>query len=485
MSDGRPQTVPAEGGRPAEAPPYLSVDDRDRRLILIMAILASLLGNMGMVGLNLGLPDIERELGLSAVLLGWVSLSQFMAMAVMAAPGAKLADIWGRRRTTIICLVLCIAGLALCALAWNPASLLAGRVVTGLGLAIVFTNNMAMATSVHPPERRGRVLGYTVASVYVGLSLGPMVCGYLVGWFGWRSIFWLSLAGFVPPLIICLMVKVEQRPARGERFDLKSAFLWAAGVATLFFGLTRINQPPSGPALTAAGLVLAYAYVRVSLRSANPILDIRLFTESRRFAFSSLASFISYSASTGTGLLLSLYLQYTKGLSAPQAGLILMVQPACQAVLTPFAGRLSDRIDAGLMASVGMSLLCLALVLLALTLTPATSTLHFIFLLMILGVGFAIFAAPNSNAIIGSAPPARVGQASGIITATRLCGQVFSISLTTLIFSLVIGPGRIEPEKYPAFMEAATICFTIFVPICFVGILASLARGRGGKDTAK
>ena len=480
MSDKNNLPAPAGAARSGEQglPPHQAVSDRDRRLILVMAVSANLLGNMGMVGLNVGLPDMERDLGLSATLMGWVSLSLFMAMAVMAAPGAKLADIWGRRRTTIICLILSIAGLALSALAWDAASLLAGRVVTGLGLALVFTNNTSMATSVHPPQMRGRVLGYTVASVYVGLSLGPLVCGYLVGWFGWRSIFWLSLAGFLPPLIICLMVKFEQRPARGERLDYRGAFLWAAGVAALFFGLTNITALPWGPLLAAVGLWLGYGYVRTSQVSPNPILDIKLFTESRRFSFSSLAAFISYSASTGLGLLLSLYLQYTKGLSAPEAGLILMVQPACQAVLTPFTGRLSDRVDAGLMASTGMSLLCVALVLLALTLTPATPLWHFMLLLMLLGAGFATFAAPNSNAIIGSAPPARVGQASGTITATRLCGQVFSISLTTLVFSLVIGPGRIVPEKYPAFMEAATVCFTIFIPICFAGVLASMARGR-------
>jgi MFS family permease len=125
-----------------------------------------------------------------------------------------------------------------------------------------------------------------------------------------------------------------------------------------------------------------------------------------------------------------------------------------------------------------MALLGVSIAALALLLTPATPTPVFPVLLACLGLGSAIFSAPNSNAIIGSAPPDKIGQASGTITATRLCGQTFSLALTTLIFSLVIGPGRITPDRYPDFMRAATVCFTVFAPLCLAGVAASLARGR-------
>jgi MFS family permease len=449
---------------------------RDRRLILTTSVLTNLLGNMGFTGLNLGLPGMERELGLSAVMMAWIPLGLFLPMAVSAAPGARLADIWGRRRSTLAALAATISGFVVSALAGGAWTLLAGRVLTGLGLALTFTNLMAMVTSVHPPHERGRVLGYTISAVYIGLSLGPAVCGFLVGLFGWRSIFWLSGLSFLPSLVLVALVRLEQRPARGEAFDGLGAALWAAAVAVLFWGFTAITRP-LGPWAVGLGLLLGYGYVRHSLGRAQPILEVRLF-RNRRFAFSSLAAFISYSASTGLGLVLSLYLQYNKGLSAAQAGLLLMTQPLCQALVTPFTGRLSDRLDPGLMASAGMAVLGAAIAGLALILTPATSTPVFLGLLIALGLGFATFSAPNSNAIIGSAPPDKIGQASGTITATRLCGQTFSLALTTLIFSLVIGPGRITPDRYPDFMRAATVCFVLFAPLCLAGVAASLARGR-------
>jgi MFS family permease len=282
--------------------------------------------------------------------------------------------------------------------------------------------------------------------------------------------------GFLPSLILISLVRLEQRPARGETFDASGAALWASAVLSLFWGLSAITRPV-GPFAVILGLFLGYHFVRHSLKTAQPILDMRLFNN-RRFAFSSLAAFIGYSASTGLGLVLSLYLQYSKGLPAAQAGLILMTQPACQALLTPFAGRLSDRLDPGLMASAGMAVLGAAIAALALALTPDTSIPVFLGLLVFLGLGFATFSAPNSNAIIGSAPPDKVGQASGTITATRLCGQTFSLAMTTFIFSLVIGPGLITPEHHPKFMRAATVCFAVFAPMCLAGVIASLARGR-------
>ena len=463
----------------SSSPTIPPVSLRDRRLILLMAMLTNFSANVGLMGLNVGLPDLGHELQLSASLLGWINLSLFIAMAVMAAPGAKLADIWGRRRTTIISCVVCFGGLTFGAVAWDHISLLTSRVITGFGMAVAFTNVISMVTSVYPVEQRGRVLGYSVAAVYMGLSVGPVVCGYLVELFGWRSIFWSSALFLIPSLITILMVKVEQSPAKGQRLDLVGSLFWGLGIALLFTGLTELTTYPIlASTLLGVGVCFSYLYVRRSLSQANPILDVRLFVINRRFAFSSLAAFICYSASTGITMVMSLSLQYSHGLQPVAAGLVLMAQPVCQTLLTPIAGRLSDRLDPGRMASIGMAVLSLGLAFIAIELRADSSLALIVFMLLTLGVGFAIFAAPNSNAIIGSVEPSQVGQAAGTITATRLCGQIASISITTLIFSLVIGPGPITPAKYPIFQDAATICFAFFAPICFLGILASLARGK-------
>jgi MFS family permease len=158
-----------------------------------------------------------------------------------------------------------------------------------------------------------------------------------------------------------------------------------------------------------------------------------------------------------------------------------MSQPVLQALLTPLSGKLSDSMAPWKLASKGLGVILIAILLFALTLKANTPDVILVVTMAMTGCGFAFFSAPNTNAIMSAVPPRRLGQASGVITVTRLCGQITSMALTTLVFGLVIGYEQITPDKYPAFIKASQICFWIFAPICLTGVLASLA---GGKKTS-
>ena len=457
--------------------------NRNRRLALAATVAGSLLANLALSGLNVALPAIQKSMNLSAVLMAWVPLSLMMAMAASIAPLARLSDIWGRRKMSLAGLLAAALGSFICALSKEPVLFMTGRIINGIGLAAVFTAMTALVVSLYPAEKRGRVLGQTIAAVYIGLSLGPFVCGLITDFYGWHLIFWISGLALVPPFILMWQVSIEDAPAQGSRFDARGGMVWALAISFLFAGLAHL-QLTWGQISSLLGAVLLFIFIRLSLRSDSPLLDIRLFTDNRRFAFSSLAAFICYTASMGLFFLLSLYLQYIKGLNPREAGLVLMVAPVAQAVLTPLSGYLSDKIDAGILSSLGMSLLFVAIGFLAFSLDEATSIGRLMVYLFLFGVGFAAFSAPNSNAIMGSVPKVRVGQASGVIATTRLCGQISSIAITALVFGLVIGAGqKISPALYPDFLKSALICFKIYTAICFIGILASLARGKKNKGT--
>jgi len=174
---------------------------------------------------------------------------------------------------------------------------------------------------------------------------------------------------------------------------------------------------------------------------------------------------------------LSLYLQYIKALTPQNAGLILVAQPAVQAVLSPFAGRLSDRIASREIASAGMAVTVVGLLLL-IFLSEQTTLGFIIFSLMLLGFGFALFSSPNMNAIMSSVENRYYGIASAMVGTMRLIGQMFSMGIATLIFAIYIGKVQITPEYYPAFLTSLKTAFIIFAVLCFGGIFASLARGR-------
>lgn len=445
-----------------------------RRRVLGAAISANLFANVSLAGLNVALPAIARDLQLSAAGQVWVASSLLLATAAAIAPVARLADTWGRRKTTVLGLIIFIIASIACALAGNFAALMAGRAAMGLGLAMVFASTMALAASVYPPERRGLVFGYIVSAVYVGLAAGPGLCGVLADLWPWASIFWLSAALMLIPLILLLTVRGDWAAAGGEKYDYAGALLWAAALLAGFIGLTRLLERP-GQLMTVGGLLLFAAFVVHQLKRDKPILDLRLFA-SRRFAWSSLAAFIAYSAAMGGIFLLSLFLQYIKGLSPREAGLFLMLQPAVQAVLTPLAGRLSDSRDPGRVAAAGLAITTAACLMLYLGLGPDVSMAYILSALVVFGVGFAVFAAPNSNAVMSAVPPDKLGVASGIITATRLTGQIFSLSFTSLVFTLVIGPGLVSPELYPQFIKAAKLCFLVFTPMVLTGCFLSLIK---------
>jgi MFS family permease len=186
---------------------------------------------------------------------------------------------------------------------------------------------------------------------------------------------------------------------------------------------------------------------------------------------------LNYSATFGVTFLCSLYLQYIKGLSPKEAGLLLLAQPLVMAVLSPFAGRLSDRIEPRIVSSLGMALSTLGLSL-CIFLNMQTKTPYFIACLMVLGTGFALFSSPNTNAVMSSVEKRFYGIASATLGTMRLTGQMFSMAVTMLIFALLIGRVQITPEHYPAFLKSMKIAFTCFTGLCFFGIFASLSRGR-------
>ena len=200
-----------------------------------------------------------------------------------------------------------------------------------------------------------------------------------------------------------------------------------------------------------------------------------LFFKNRAFAFSNMAALINYSATFAVTFLLSLYLQYVKGLSAQNAGLILIAQPIMMAIITPFAGRLSDRYEPRILASLGMALVTVGLVIFAFI--SAQTTFEYIIIgLLVLGLGFGLFSSPNTNAIMGSVERRFFGVASATVSTMRLVGQVLSMGIAMLIFAMLIGRVQILPAQYPALIQSIQITFIIFAVLCFGGIFASMAR---------
>lgn len=462
---------------PSAPPPAAASGSDDRLPALLIATVSSFLTPFMLSSINVALPAIGADFGCDAVTLSWVATSYLLAASIALVPFGKLADIHGRKRIHLAGTALFSLACALAALSGSAGTLIALRVFQGVGVSMVFATGIAILTSVFPPEERGRVLGITVAAVYTGLSLGPFAGGWLTQLFTWRSIFLLNAAcGAAVIALIRLKLRGEWFGARGEGFDLSGTLIYAAAIAAFMLGVTRLPEVV-GFGLLAAGAGAGVAFVRWELRTPAPVFEVRLFSASRVFTFSCLAALIHYSATFGVTFLMSLFLQYIKGYPPRDAGLVLIAQPVMMALCSPFAGRLSDRIEPRVISSLGMGLTAAALLLLA-SIDAGTGIAFIVLCLMTLGIGFGLFSSPNMNAIMGAVEKRYYGVASGSVGTMRLLGQMLSMGIATLIFALMLGRAAIGPENHGAFTASVRIAFLIFFGLCVGGVFFSLARGR-------
>ncbi|MCK4331346.1 MAG: MFS transporter [Dehalococcoidia bacterium] len=427
--------------------------------------------------ITIALPSIGSELAMDAISLGWVATTYLLAAAMFLVPFGRIADIYGRKRIFTYGILTYTVASMLSAIATSAAMLIASRVLQGIGGAMIFSTGVAILASVFPAEERGKALGINVAAVYLGLSLGPFLGGLLTEHFGWRSIFVLNVPlGLIIIAFIFWKLKGEWAEAKGEKFDITGSVIYSLMLIAIMYGFTRLPDM-SGAWLIVIGAVGVVAFVKWEMKVKSPVLNIALFRNNTVFALSNLAALINYSATFAVAFLLSLYLQYIKGLSPQSAGLILVAAPVVQAVFSPLAGRLSDRIEPRIVASAGMGLTATGLVLFT-SLSEKTSLGFIVASLVVLGFGFALFSSPNTNAVMSSVEKRFYGVASGTLATMRQIGMTFSMGMAMLLFALYIGRVQITPEYYSLFLRSVNVAFVIFAILCFGGIFAPLARGK-------
>jgi EmrB/QacA subfamily drug resistance transporter len=454
-----------------------SYDESMKRAALVVSTLAGFLTPFMGSSMNVALPAVAAEFSMKAVSMSWVQMAYMLAAAVSLVPFGRLGDIRGRKKVFILGLAVYTLSSVLAALSFSAASLIVSRVLQGFGGAMILGTSLAILTSVHPPGERGRVLGINTAAVYLGLSLGPVMGGFLTQHFGWRSIFLVNVpVGLLALVLTFSKLSGEWAEAKGETFDLPGSMAFGASLASLMYGFSRLPRLP-GAVFILLGLVGLGAFILWEDRSKAPLLDVRLFLKNRVFAFSNAAALINYSATSAVAFLLSLYLQYIKGMSPQQAGLILIAQPIVMTVFSPLAGKLSDRIEPRVVASSGMAITSAGLFFFIL-LGASTSLLFIVMCLLCLGFGFALFSSPNTNAVMGSVDRRSYGVASSTLGTMRLTGQMLSMGVSVLIFALFMGNVRIAPEHYPVLLRSVKAAFTVFGVLCVIGVFASLARGN-------
>jgi EmrB/QacA subfamily drug resistance transporter len=452
-----------------------SMEKTTRNIILAVATLGGVVATFAASAITVAIPRIEQEFELSAVVLSWIPLTYVLAAAALIMTAGRLGDIFGRVKVFTIGLVGFNIFMFAAALAPSGAWLITLRTLQGLSAALLFATNIALVTLSQPPEARGRALGMLTAGVYLGSSTGPVLGGLMTDYLGWRSMF-LFVGGAT--LVTCALTiwklhNVEWKEPRKARFDILGSVIWAIALPSLLLGFTLLPET-IGITLVGIGAIGLAFFLWWETHAADPLLSVNLLRHNRTFALSNVAALINYSATFGLSFLMTLYLHYNRGFKVSEVGYVLVAAPVFQTIVSPFAGRLADRLQPRLVGATGQALCALGLFTFAFLGT--TTPLWFIVLaLCVLGVGFGLFASPVAHMVMSSVDRQYVGTASATLATMRVAGQGVSMGIAGLLLAIMVGGSKqLHPSDYPNLLASVRVTFAIFAVLCALGLVAVL-----------
>jgi EmrB/QacA subfamily drug resistance transporter len=350
------------------------------------------------------------------------------------------------------------------------------RGLQAIGGAMLASNAAAIVTGNFPPEQRGRAFGLVSTMTYLGLTVGPSLGGWLTQSFGWRTIFYINVPVGALALTLALIFIPKDAPAEsGQRFDLPGAVLFMAALTSLMLGLNKGAEwgwsSPQILGLLIGALFLVLVFILIERRSSAPMLDLSLFS-SPLFSTASISAVLNYVCVYSIIFLMPFYLIQGRGLNPAQAGLLLTIQPILMAITAPISGAFSDRIGSKLPGMFGMGILAAGLFLLSFL--GSDSGFWLVGLgLAVSGIGTGTFISPNTSALMGAAPRARQGIASGVQGAARNFGMVLGIGLAGAILTTHLAQNTAN-SLYAGIDQG----FLVAAGIAVLGVLSSAIKNE-------
>jgi DHA2 family multidrug resistance protein-like MFS transporter len=389
---------------------------------------------------TVALPTIARDLRVDSAAAVLVVTVYQLVLVMTLLPFSTLGDRLGHRRLYQYGQIVFTGATALCFFARSLPFLLIVRAVQALGAAAALSVSSAIVRSIYPSRQLGRGLGINSVVVSSSAALAPTLGGLILAVAPWPWVF----AAAVPFALVSLLIgrALPDPKPRDEPFDVLGAVLCAAMFGLIISGLesgVHGDSPVVSAAIVLAGAFIGYIFVRREIGEPRPILPVDLLARPV-LALSALGAFTAFVGSMTTILSLPFRLQHGYGFAPSEVGAVIAPWPLTTMIVAPIAGTLSDRIPAGLLGAVGMTIAVAGLLFLAFL--PAHPVYFDIAWRMALtGSGFGMFLSPNARLIIGSAPVERAAAAGGLISTTRMVGQTAGATLVAALLAASLGSG--------------------------------------------
>ena len=450
---------------------------REKSSVIYVSVITSFITTFMGSALNLSVPALEKEFHVSAGTVSWVITIYMLTCASFAVPFGRLGDRVERRRILYMGILIFSISSAAAVFSAGIGFFLAARIMQGIGASMIFSTSIAILVGAFDEDMRGKVLGYSTCATYVGLSAGPVAGGILNYNFGWRSVF--IATAIVSAVAFCVAffrlpyskkTEFERKPA-----DLAGNILFVISVILLMYGISSLRQGRVSLFILGSGIASFIVFIYRESKARNPLVDLKIFRDNPSFLLLNLAAMINYGANFVMSYMLSVYLQIIKGMTSQLAGVILVTNTAVMAVLSPYMGKLSDRLSPSKLSALGMSL-CAASLFIFSGLTQDTSTAKIIFTLALSGAGLALFSAPNTNAVMSCVKKEDYGVASCILSTMRSMGHSSAMALATAIIGLYMGTESMTSAQPDSIMTTVHVIFSLFAALCILGIFMAIRR---------
>lgn len=389
-------------------------------------ILATIDGSI----VNVALPTIRDQLDTTLPVVQWVAVAYLLTLATLTLGVGRWGDIVGKKRIYTSGFVLFTVASVMCGLAPNIHLLIGFRVFQAIGAVMVLALGAAILVEAFPPSERGKAMGLIGTFVSVGVITGPVVGGLLISAFDWRAIFFVNLPVGIIGTVLAIRYVPRTPPAGARSFDIVGAVTMSAALLCIALGVTSGQSLGYGSpivlGLVAGGIALAALFVVVERRVDAPMIDLRLFSNPL-LTVSIVSGYLMFISVAATFFLLPFYLEGVLGWDTRRTGLALGIAPLVLGVVSPLAGSWSDRVGVRRITLLGLVII-LGSFLLFFTLDVDTTLPAFALVAIPMGLGIGTFQSPNNSAIMGSVPREYMGVGGGILTLTRLLGQVSGIA---------------------------------------------------------
>ena len=449
-------------------------------IVALISVFGMFMNLLDLTIVNVAVPVLASELDASAREVQWVVTAYLVAVAVAIPVSGWAGDRFGTKRVFLLALAFFTAGSALCAAAWNIESLIVFRALQGMGGGFLMPVTQTMVFRAFSQRERSKAAGILVVPTTFAPASGPVLGGLILDFLSWPWIFLVNIPVGVLGLVLGLWFLREQREDDPGRIDVPGLLLASGGLALFLYGLAEAGERGFGDPVVlgfaGAGLALLAAFVLVELRTAEPLIDVRLFLN-RMFAVANVAQSLAFMGFSATLFLLPLFLQLERGLSPLESGLVTFPQAIGVMVMAPLMARIYPIVGPRRLVVVGLVIASATTV--PLILMDLESSLWWVRGAMFArGVGFSMMLVPLQTAAFASISMSDTGRATAIFNATRQVAQSFGVAIIATVLTsrlahhgAALGPLDDAAASVSAFADG----YVVTAVLIALGILGALA----------